>query len=41
MKKDVWHSMNDYLENVREKLGEAVQTLASGSAPLKQRLYNS
>ncbi|PLS84870.1 MAG: hypothetical protein CYG60_15625 [Actinobacteria bacterium] len=31
--------MND-LDNAREKLGEAVQTLASGTGPLRQRLYN-
>jgi hypothetical protein len=30
-----------YLDNVRAKLGEAVETLASGSGPLKQRLHDS
>ncbi len=30
--------MNDYLDNVREKLGEAVETLASGTGVLRQRL---
>ncbi len=39
-KTDERHGMNDYLDNVREKLGEAVETLVSGTGPLKQRLYN-
>ncbi len=30
----------NYLDNARAKLGEAVETLASGTGPLKQRLYN-
>ncbi len=32
--------MNDYLDTVREKLGEAVETLAGGTGPLRQRLYD-
>ncbi|MDP9487936.1 MAG: hypothetical protein M3Q49_19455 [Actinomycetota bacterium] len=32
--------MNDYLDNVRGKLGGAVEALASGTGPLKQRLYD-
>ncbi len=39
-KTDERRSVNDYLDNVREKLGEAAETLASGTGPLKQRLYD-
>ncbi len=40
-KTDERRSMNDYLDNVRAKLAEAVQTLVSGTGPLKQRLYDA
>ncbi len=40
-KTDERHLMNDYLDNVREKLGEAVETLASGTGVLRQRLYDA
>lgn len=33
--------MNTYLDNVFEKLLEAVETLTSGTGPLKQRLHAS